>query len=100
MAWDSHAMSERTGPIRRKTLLQDPNPPPTEHPFHLHGLHFEVLAVNGEPPPFKMVEDTYNLRIRDRLRIRVVADNPGDWMFHCHVIEHMKTGLMGYISIS
>ncbi|MBL4826725.1 MAG: multicopper oxidase domain-containing protein [Spongiibacteraceae bacterium] len=28
-----------------------------------------------------------------------VADNPGRWMYHCHVIEHMKTGLMGYITV-
>ena len=30
---------------------------------------------------------------------RAVADNPGDWAFHCHVIEHQKTGLAGFVRI-
>ena len=31
---------------------------------------------------------------------RTVADNPGDWVFHCHVIEHQKTGLAGLIRVA
>ncbi|MEJ6691931.1 MAG: multicopper oxidase domain-containing protein, partial [Paracoccaceae bacterium] len=32
--------------------------------------------------------------------VALVADNPGDWAFHCHVIEHQKTGLAGYLRVS
>jgi Multicopper oxidase len=28
------------------------------------------------------------------------ADNPGDWMFHCHIIEHQETGVMSYIRVA
>jgi FtsP/CotA-like multicopper oxidase with cupredoxin domain len=31
--------------------------------------------------------------------VAFVADNPGRWMFHCHVIEHQETGMMGYIEV-
>ncbi|MBV2185362.1 MAG: multicopper oxidase domain-containing protein, partial [Rhizobium sp.] len=31
--------------------------------------------------------------------LAVVADNPGDWVFHCHIIEHQKTGMTGYVRI-
>jgi FtsP/CotA-like multicopper oxidase with cupredoxin domain len=36
----------------------------------------------------------------ERVRAAFVADNPGRWMYHCHVIEHLKTGLMGYIEVA
>jgi FtsP/CotA-like multicopper oxidase with cupredoxin domain len=44
--------------------------------------------------------DTILLEKNERAKIAFVADNPGRWMFHCHVIEHMDTGLMGYITIA
>jgi FtsP/CotA-like multicopper oxidase with cupredoxin domain len=37
---------------------------------------------------------------RDRTRIAFVADNPGDWMLHCHVIEHQETGMMGWFRVA
>jgi FtsP/CotA-like multicopper oxidase with cupredoxin domain len=72
---------------------------PTEHPFHMHGHHFEVLSVNGEPPPYKVVADTWNVRIRDQVRLRFVADNPGDWMTHCHILPHVGGGMMTVLRV-
>src|SRR3546814_6598930 len=37
---------------------------------------------------------------RERVEIALVADNPGDWMFHCHILEHQAAGMMGVIRIS
>ena len=37
------------------------------------------------------MEDTINLAVRDTLRLRVVADNPGEWMVHCHILEHAES---------
>lgn len=34
------------------------------------------------------------------MEVALVADNPGNWVFHCHVIEHQKTGLSGYLRVS
>ena len=70
-----------------------------EHPFHLHGHAFEVLSVDGTPPTWKTVEDTWNVRIRETVRLRWVADNPGDWMAHCHILPHLHGGMMTVITV-
>ena len=80
-------------------IIEVRNLSPSEHPFHLHGVHFEVLSVNGSPPGRVTIEDTINLEIRDRVRLRVEADNPGDWMAHCHILPHADDGMMTVLRI-
>ena len=72
----------------------------TEHPFHLHGNFFEVLATNGEPPAARSIEDTVNLAVRDVVRLRLVADNPGDWMAHCHILPHADQGMLTLLRVN
>lgn len=86
-------------PLGSEAIVEIRNVSPSEHPFHLHGLSFEVLSVNGVPPDVRTVEDTYNLRIRDRVRVRVLADNPGDWMTHCHILPHAEEGMMTVLRV-
>ena len=81
-------------------IVEVRNLSPTEHPFHLHGVHFEVLSVNGRPPAVQRIEDTWNLGIRDVVRLRVLADNPGDWMTHCHILPHVHGGMMTVLRVS
>ncbi|RXJ74144.1 copper oxidase [Veronia nyctiphanis] len=69
------------------------------HPIHLHGHTFTVLEMNGEPLAEPFHTDTVLLGKNGYAKAAFVADNPGKWMYHCHVIEHMKTGLMGYIDV-
>ena len=59
----------------QEAIIEVRNLSPTEHPFHLHGLNFELLSINGTPPAYRTIEDTINLRIRDQVRLRVIADN-------------------------
>ncbi|WP_313554156.1 multicopper oxidase family protein [Stutzerimonas nitrititolerans] len=69
-----------------------------QHPIHLHGMTFKVISSNRrqiEP----WYTDTYLLGKNETARIALVADNPGVWMFHCHVIDHMETGLMAAIEV-
>ncbi|WP_068828041.1 multicopper oxidase family protein [Pseudomonas sp. BMS12] len=68
------------------------------HPIHLHGMSFKVLSSDRKKiePYFT---DTYLLGKNETARIAFVADNPGVWMFHCHVIDHMETGLMAAIAV-
>jgi FtsP/CotA-like multicopper oxidase with cupredoxin domain len=80
-------------------IVEVRNLSPSEHPFHIHGVHFEVLSVNGVPPPLQRIEDTWNLKIRERLRIRIIADNPGDWMTHCHILPHATDGMMTVLRV-
>ncbi len=68
------------------------------HPIHLHGLTFKILASNKRKIP-PLWTDTALLLSGETMDVALVADNPGDWVFHCHVIEHQKTGLSGYIKV-
>jgi FtsP/CotA-like multicopper oxidase with cupredoxin domain len=71
-----------------------------DHPFHLHGFFFQVLEVNGEPPAFRSIEDTVNVPPKGRVRIAWVPDDrPGEWMYHCHILEHHEQGMMGHFAV-
>jgi len=70
----------------------------TEHPFHLHGHVFEVLSVDGVPPPLRLLEDTVNVPLFGAVRLRLVADNPGEWMAHCHILPHAH-GMMTILQV-
>lgn len=70
------------------------------HPIHLHGHSFRVISRNGEPTRYHEWQDTVLLSPRERAEIAFVADNPGDWMFHCHVLEHQEGGMMGVIRVT
>ena len=82
----------------RTYVMRLQNETQNDHPIHLHGLTFKVLTSNSRPM-MQVMSDTVLLRSKEVIEIAVVADNPGDWMFHCHVIEHQKTGLAGYIRV-
>jgi FtsP/CotA-like multicopper oxidase with cupredoxin domain len=69
------------------------------HPMHLHGHFFRVLSVNGQPFARREWLDTLLLYPREEAEIALVADNPGDWMFHCHILEHQAGGLMGVVRV-
>lgn len=63
------------------------------HPMHLHGHHFRVLSRNGTALPERPWRDTVLMAPRDRVEVAFVADNPGWWLIHCHVLEHHAGGL-------
>jgi FtsP/CotA-like multicopper oxidase with cupredoxin domain len=70
------------------------------HPMHLHGHAFRVIGRNGVPTPHREWQDTVLLAPREKAEIAFVADNPGDWMFHCHILEHQESGMMGVIRVA
>jgi FtsP/CotA-like multicopper oxidase with cupredoxin domain len=70
------------------------------HPTHLHGHSFRVISRNGKPNPIREWRDTVLVPPRESGEIAFVADNPGDWMFHCHVTDHQETGMMSVIRIA
>jgi FtsP/CotA-like multicopper oxidase with cupredoxin domain len=75
-------------------IVEVRNVSPTAHPFHMHGLVFEVLSINGVAPETQLFEDNLNVGVRDVVRLRVLADNPGDWMTHCHILPHAEQGML------
>ena len=65
------------------------------HPMHLHGHFFQVRNGTGRGP-FK---DTVIVEPHmGDLSLDFVANNPGDWFFHCHNLYHMETGMARVIS--
>jgi FtsP/CotA-like multicopper oxidase with cupredoxin domain len=63
------------------------------HPMHLHGHHFQVVALNGAPLSGAM-RDTVLVPPMNRVTVQFDADNPGRWLLHCHNLYHMATGMM------
>lgn len=70
------------------------------HPMHLHGHAFRVIARNGKPTALREWRDTVLLQARERADIAFVADNPGDWMLHCHILEHQLGGMMNLVRVA
>lgn len=70
-----------------------------EHPMHLHGHFFQVVAVNGKPVAERVWRDTAMMAPRAEMDIAFVADNVGEWMFHCHILDHAAGGMMGTVLV-
>jgi len=70
------------------------------HPMHLHGHVFRVLSKDGKEVLPRQWADTVLLDPHSRAEIALVADNPGDWMLHCHVLEHQATGMAAFVRVS
>lgn len=71
-----------------------------DHPMHLHGHHFRILSRNGTPVPHRPWADTVLLHLDETAEVAFVADNPGDWLFHCHVLEHHLGGMGAVVRVA
>ncbi|WP_229725681.1 multicopper oxidase family protein [Calditerricola satsumensis] len=58
------------------------------HPMHLHGHDFRILAKDGHPLPTPQIANTVTLNPGETVDIDFLADNPGQWLFHCHELHH------------
>jgi FtsP/CotA-like multicopper oxidase with cupredoxin domain len=68
---------------------------PMHHPFHLHGAgRFLVLARDGVAEPNLVWKDTVLVRTGQTVDILFDVTSPGLWMAHCHIAEHMQSGMM------
>ena len=69
------------------------------HPIHLHGHVFRVLTRGGRRIDREEWRDTVLVERGERSEIAFLADNPGDWMIHCHILEHQAGGMMGLFRV-
>jgi FtsP/CotA-like multicopper oxidase with cupredoxin domain len=69
------------------------NQTPMGHPMHLHGHVFQVIELNGKALS-GAVRDTVQVPAKGSVKIAFDADNPGRWLFHCHNLLHMESGMM------
>jgi FtsP/CotA-like multicopper oxidase with cupredoxin domain len=67
---------------------------PMQHPFHIHGQRFLVLSRDGTPNSNLAWKDTVLVQTGETVDILMDASNPGLWMAHCHIAEHLEGGMM------
>lgn len=76
-------------------IYNDPNSShPMQHPLHFHGQRFLVLSTNGIKNSNLIWKDTVLVPKGDTVEILVDMSNPGKWMAHCHISEHLASGMM------
>ncbi len=66
---------------------------PMSHPIHFHGQRFLIVARNGVPEDNLVWRDTAMLPVGTNVDILLEASNPGKWMIHCHIAEHLEAGM-------
>ncbi|WP_204114453.1 multicopper oxidase family protein [Shimia biformata] len=89
---DPWAQLER-GETLRVTLVNNTAFP---HAMHLHGHHFHELRPDGPGP----LRDTLLVMPSEERDIAFVADNPGNWLFHCHMLSHQTAGMKTWIKVA
>ena len=72
---------------------------PMQHPIHFHGQRFLVLSDNGVKNTDLVWKDTVLVPAGHTVDILLDVSNPGDWMFHCHIAEHLANGMMGLLKV-
>jgi FtsP/CotA-like multicopper oxidase with cupredoxin domain len=70
-----------------------------QHPIHLHGQRFLILAVNGVPNDDPAWKDTVLVPAGSAVDLLVEMSNPGPWMLHCHIAEHLQAGMMMTVNV-
>lgn len=71
-----------------------------DHPFHVHGMFFQVLDINGVPPAHQGNKDSLNIPQKSTARLAIRYGESGRWVFHCHILEHAERGMMGELELS
>lgn len=66
------------------------------HAMHLHGMHFREVQKDGSFGPLR---DTLLSFSGDTREIAFMANNPGDWLFHCHMLSHAESGMMTWLKV-
>jgi len=66
---------------------------PMQHPIHLHGQRMLVVARDGVPTRNLVWKDTVIIPVGATVDLLIDASNPGDWMLHCHIAEHLGAGM-------
>ncbi len=70
------------------------------HTMHLHGHTFRIEDHNGQPDTVGQLRDTVWLGPEEEARVSFVADNKGDWLFHCHMLSHAEAGMLATVRVA
>ena len=87
--------------LGEKILIRFMNEGIMTHPWHVHGVHFQVVARDGWPlGPAAFRCDTLGVNPGERYDVVIDCDNPGAWAFHCHILTHAEAmeGMFGMVT--
>ncbi len=91
---DNPLFEARAGETVKVAIVNDTAWP---HAMHLHGHHFRQVLRDGTTGPLR---DTLLMDRDESVEIAFVADNPGDWLLHCHMLEHSASGMMTWLRVT
>ena len=89
------------GSVAKLRIFNDPKSfHPMQHPIHLHGQRMLVVARDGIATGNLVWKDTAVIPVGSTVDLLIDASNPGDWMLHCHIAEHLGSGMMAVMRVS
>lgn len=87
-------MFKKDQPVKIR-IYNDPNSMhPMQHPMHFHGQRFLVTDRDGVRQTNLVWKDTVLVKSGETVDIVLDPSNPGEWMAHCHISEHLESGMM------
>jgi len=90
----------RRGDVVRIRVFNDPNSSHAmQHPIHLHGQRFIVVSRDGVSNTNLVWKDTAIIPAGETVELLVEMSNPGRWMLHCHIAEHLSAGMMAAFTV-
>lgn len=90
----------RQGSVVKLRIFNDPRSfHPMQHPIHLHGQRMLVVARDGVPTRNLVWKDTALVPVGSTVDLLIEASNPGAWMLHCHIAEHLGAGMMAVMQV-
>ncbi len=81
-------------PVKIRIFNDPKSMHPMQHPMHFHGQRFLVLLRNGVKETNLVWKDTVFIPSGETVDILLDTSNPGTWMAHCHIAEHLEAGMM------
>ncbi|HUX32915.1 MAG TPA: multicopper oxidase family protein [Gemmatimonadaceae bacterium] len=94
---DWHA---KQGSVIKLRVFNDPRSfHPMQHPIHLHGQRMLVVSRDGVPTRNLSWKDTVIIPVGATVDLLIDASNPGAWMMHCHIAEHLGSGMMTVLHV-
>jgi FtsP/CotA-like multicopper oxidase with cupredoxin domain len=90
----------KQGSVIKLRIFNDPKSfHPMQHPIHLHGQRMLVVARDGVRTKNLVWKDTAIIPVGSTVDLLIDASNPGDWMLHCHIAEHLGAGMMAMMHV-
>ncbi|MEZ4587755.1 MAG: multicopper oxidase family protein [Gemmatimonadales bacterium] len=90
----------KPGAVVKLRIFNDPKSfHPMQHPIHLHGQRMLVVSRDGVPTGNLVWKDTALIPVGSTVDLLIDASNPGAWMLHCHIAEHLGAGMMAVMRV-